>query len=190
MVRKKALAFLNKNFSDKYLLPLMQEKLSDSSLTVVGEALYGVYKISPELGLVLAKEFEDEESSILKIQIASIYAKSSDTSKVNYFKTLFNSTSGNEKSFVAKSWVNYLKNVNQSNFTVQFLPNIEQAVLQEDTWWNRLKLMQSIFDLQEFYSQISTKETSGINAQVNQEILKCVSRLIEKEKNPQILQYF
>ena len=190
MVRKKALAFLNKNFSDKDLLPLMQEKLSDSSLTVVGEALYGVYKINPDIGLVLASEFEDEESSILKIQIASIYAKSSDTSKVNYFKTLFNSTTGNEKSFVVKSWVNYLKNVNQSNFTVQFLPIIEQAVLQEDAWWNRLNLMQSIFDLQEHYSQISTENASGINTQVNQEILKCVSRLIEKEKNPQVLQYF
>ena len=190
MVRKKALAFLNKNFSDKTLLPLMQEKLSDSSLTVVGEALYGVYKINPDLGLVLASEFEDEESSILKIQIASIYAKSSDTSKVNYFKTLFNSTSGNQKSFVSKSWVNYLKNVNQSNFTVQFLPILEQAVLQEDAWWNRLKLMESLFDLQEFYSQLSTDDPSGINAQVNQEILKCVSRLIEKEKNPQVLQYF
>ena len=84
----------------------------------------------------------------------------------------------------------YLKNVNQSNFTVQFLPIIEQAVLQEDAWWNRLNLMQSIFDLQEHYSQISTENASGINTQVNQEILKCVSRLIEKEKNPQILQYF
>jgi len=189
-VRQKALKGLNTNFSDNEMLPLLQEKLSDSSYSVLGEALYGVYKINPEMGVILASEYEEEESDFLQLKLASIYAKSGDLTKANFFKSKFNSFTGYNKSNIAKSWVDYLGKVNQPQQTLQFLPIIEKSILTEKTWWNRLNLMQPLFDLNDTYSQFAGEDKTPENQQVSLEITKTISRILEIETNPEILKYF
>lgn len=189
-VRQASLKFLVNNFSSNGLQSLLQEKLSDSSYAVLGEALIGVYKLNPQMGIVLAEEYEESESITLKLKLAEMYAESGTADKMSFFKSQLENISSGSRNTLVRSWVKWCGNVNQDQITLQVVPIIEQTILNETTWWNRLSLIESQYQLLSFYLEESPENGNDTKAMVASEISKSISRILDAETNPQVLRYF
>lgn len=186
-VRANALKLINRYYANEVKIDFMQKMLSDSSINVLGEALVGIYKINPELGLMLAEEYQDQKAIALQLKIAALYAEAGAVNKQSYFAEMFNRVNANNKTIVVKLWSKYIEKLNQPQVTLQFVPVIEMATLSETSWWIRLRYIESLYELQTFYS--NNPNNNEINTSIIEQIGQSIGRIIEKETNPQLLYY-
>jgi aminopeptidase N len=186
-VRTAALNVLNNAFSDDELLPFLEQKLADESYLVLGEALNGIYRINPDLGVEKATEHENENSTVMTLKLCEIYAHSSAKNKTLFFKENFINFNGTNKSLVAKYWVSYLQKNLVNSTTLQAVPEIEKATLKEKNWWIRFYLIESLVELKYFYRDIAADQPDMLYSEVASEIEKAVNRVLDQETNQKIL---
>jgi len=186
-VRTAALNVLNSSFSADELIPFLQQKLADESYLVLGEALSGLYRLNPDLGVETALKYEKESSVVMTLKVCEIYANSGAENKTLFFKDNFEYFNGNNKSLVAKFWVEYLQKINYNTATLQALPVMEKATLLEKNWWIRFYLIDSLQQLQVFYQSQANEQPENLYFEVATEIEKAIDRILSEESNKKIL---
>lgn len=191
-VRGEALALLVDLFSNESIIPILQEKLSDSSYYVLGKALKGVVKINPSMGLLLAQEFESEPSAAMKLNLAEVYAEDGNAQNQSFYTSHYADLSGREKGQFFYLWASFLIQVNNNTLTLQTLPIFEETTLDEDSWWVRFFLLKGLQDLKRNYTTLKAlnSEKASTYEAIEAEVAKSMNRILSEETNQRILNSF
>ena len=123
----------------------------------------------------------------MTLKVCEIYANSGAENKTLFFKDNFEYFNGNNKSLVAKFWVEYLQKINYNTATLQALPVMEKATLLEKNWWIRFYLIDSLQQLQVFYQSQANEQPENLYFEVATEIEKAIDRILSEESNKKIL---
>ena len=183
LVRAKAIKTLSKTYNEEDFSQVYAEALQDRSYAVMAQALKSIVNTNTALGLVKAKELENEKSQKVKGSIANIYAKHGDESMNKFMVETLQSASGFGKFGLTGTYANYLKN-QSSSFIAQNSGELEKIAVTPGTWWVRLAGYNGLKAVQQ---ELDSRGLEDVEAmEVSSSIKETIKTLLETEENEQI----
>ncbi len=171
-VRAQAIKTLVKHYDDdEALKAIYTNATKDSSYAVIAAGLSAIADMDATEGMKYAKQFEGEESSKIRTEVAGIYAAHGTAEQNEFFLTTSKKISGFSAFQFNQTYVKYLKN--QDDATVNSaLPVFEKTARTAPIWWMKLSGIQSLAELQSMYdkqvsklkSEKTEKEGEGADA--------------------------
>jgi aminopeptidase N len=114
-VRVAAINYLAANYTDKDLLTLYKNALNDSSYTILSAALAAITYADSTLGLLLAKQHENEKNKDVLTGIAGIYALYGNAQNNEFYINSMDKITAYPKSNFIKYYGVYLKRMTDEN---------------------------------------------------------------------------
>lgn len=150
-VRASAIKQLSLNFKDASLLNVFKKALTDSSYSVMREALDAIALLDEKEAMTVAKTLENESNANILITIAGIYAKNGSDKENEFFLEAYEKISGVNKFAFISIYNKYLKGRKDETVNAA-LPVLEDMARHEEQWWMRLSGIQALSGLYNMYS--------------------------------------
>lgn len=209
-VRASAIRQLARNFSeDLSFSPVYEKAVNDSSYNVVSAGLQGIAATDSKRAMILAKAFEKEKNSDVKMTVAEIYAEHGTEKEHSYFIENLKVISGFQRYEFIAIYGNYLRRQNDAEIE-KGLALFEEIARTGSPWWMKFSGYQQLSSFQSYYSkrelELSTQAESlrkeGKEMEANQaqsesvkaknrseQIANTINDLKAKETDKNILQY-
>jgi aminopeptidase N len=186
LVRAEAVEFLATNFpDDKDLLSLYKQAVNDQSYAVLGQALNGLTKLSPDEGMKMCAQFENEKTTSLLLSVANVYSKYAGEDKNDFFLKTAPKIHGFSNISFATYYVEFLKRCSDETIdtgVALFAANAKS----EKSKWIKYFWQKSVNDIIKFYTDKQERTQSKINQmkEVNNDAvgLKKMEDELEKTK--------
>lgn len=153
-IRSTSINYLASNYDDKSLMPVYEKALEDSSYSVVSGGLAALAKADTSKGMKLAKQFELEENSNIRHEVATIYSLYGGDEQDAYFKKYYESISGYQKISFANLYIDFLQRRSPATITAG-LQILEDIAINDQNKWIRFYGQKSLMELKE---QLAAKE--------------------------------
>jgi aminopeptidase N len=155
-VRATALEALSKMFSSDDLLPVFKSAMNDKSYGVMGEALAGIAKLNSAEALRLAKQFENETSQNVLINIAKVYSEYGTDENNEFFIRTEPKITGFSKIGFLSLYAGFLEHSKDETINAG-LPLLENNARNGSNKWTKFYAQKAISDLANMYKEREDK---------------------------------
>ncbi len=163
-VRTDALEFLNTNYKgDAGLMETFKNALTDKSYGVMGQGLSGIVALDPKQGLLMAKQYENEKSNLLLLNIAGIYANNGSDENNEFFLKIAPRFKSFSAIGFAGAYVNFLKEHGSDESVNSSIPVFQNISKNESSKWVKYYGQKSINDLIKMYQEREEKTNAKLN---------------------------
>jgi aminopeptidase N len=155
-VRAAAMEALSKLYSGEDLLPVFKAGLNDQSYNVLGESMLGISEINPGEAMKVAKQFENETSPNILINVARIYADHGTEEQNDFFLKAEPKVTGYNKIGFLSIYAGYLQRSKDETINAG-LPMLEKNARNNSNKWTKFYAQKAIGDLAKMYKEREDK---------------------------------
>ncbi len=177
--------------NDPYLLSTLLGLTDDSSYTVAGNALMGVYKILPEEALRLIPKLMTDAKGKLFESISEIISLGGDVSYLSFFQNNLMQVHGRKRSYLMHDYADFVIRLKDPSAIAQAVADFQARATEDDLPYTRFSSIECLNNIREFYrteAKLSKDENDKKAALQNSAIIQeSMFKLIQAEQDEYVL---